>query len=55
MVFGSISNACSLMGCSLDVLKKDKELLIFPLVSGLATLPGVGDLCRRGVVGGPPR
>jgi hypothetical protein len=35
MFFGNISQTWKLMGQSWDVLKQDKELLIFPLVSGI--------------------
>ena len=38
MFFGNISQTWELMGQSWDVLKQDKELLIFPLVSGLCCL-----------------
>ena len=38
MFFGNISQTWELMGQSWDVLKQDKELLIFPLVSGLYCL-----------------
>ena len=33
---GRISNTWALMGASWDVLKKDKELLLFPVFSGIA-------------------
>ncbi len=35
---GKFSNTWSLMGASWEVLKKDKELLIFPLISGVCCL-----------------
>jgi len=38
MFFGNISQTWELMGQSWDVLKKDKELLVFPLVSGICCL-----------------
>jgi hypothetical protein len=38
MFFGNISQTWELMGQSWDVLKQDKELLIFPLVSGICCL-----------------
>lgn len=37
-MFARISYTWSLMGASWDVLKKDKELLVFPLVSGICCL-----------------
>lgn len=36
--FGRISNTWSLIGTSWDMVKKDKEMLVFPLVSGLCLL-----------------
>ena len=36
--FGNISHTWELMGQSWQVLKKDKELLVFPLVSGICCL-----------------
>ena len=38
MFFGNISHTWSLMGQSWDLLKQDKELLIFPLVSGICCI-----------------
>lgn len=38
MFFGNISHTWQLMGQSWEVLKQDKELLIFPLVSGICCL-----------------
>ncbi len=35
---GKFSNTWSLMGASWEVLKKDKELLVFPLISGICSL-----------------
>jgi hypothetical protein len=35
---GKFSNTWSLMGASWQVLKKDKEILVFPLISGLCCL-----------------
>jgi hypothetical protein len=37
-MFAKISHTWSLMGASWQVLKKDKEILIFPLVSGICCL-----------------
>ena len=34
MFFGRISNTWGLMGDSWRILKQDKELLLFPLLSG---------------------
>ena len=36
--FGNISQTWELMGQSWGVLKQDKEMLVFPLVSGLCCL-----------------
>ncbi len=38
MFFGNISHTWELMGRSWDVLKQDKELLIFPLISGICCI-----------------
>jgi hypothetical protein len=35
---GKLSNTWSLMGASWQVLKKDKELIVFPLISGICCL-----------------
>jgi hypothetical protein len=35
---GKFSNTWSLMGASWDLLKKDKEILVFPLISGICCL-----------------
>jgi hypothetical protein len=35
---GKISNTWSLMGASWEVLKKDREILVFPLLSGICCL-----------------
>lgn len=35
---GKIANTWSLMGASWELLKKDKEILVFPLLSGLSCL-----------------
>ena len=35
IIFGRISNTWALIGTSWDLVKKDKEMLVFPLVSGL--------------------
>ncbi len=37
-MFGNIGTTWTLMGASFDVLKKDKELLLFPLISGISCL-----------------
>lgn len=37
-IFGRMGNTWSLMGASLDVLMKNKKLLVFPVLSGLASL-----------------
>ena len=36
--FGRIANTWSLIGTSWDMVKKDKEMLVFPLISGLCLL-----------------
>jgi Family of unknown function (DUF6159) len=38
MVMGKFSNTWSLMGASWQVLRKDKEMLVFPLISGICSL-----------------
>ncbi|MBN1911591.1 MAG: hypothetical protein JW818_17755 [Pirellulales bacterium] len=37
-MFGRISHTWSLMGASWEILKQDKEMLIFPLISGICCL-----------------
>ncbi len=37
-MFQSFSNTWHLLGSSMDVLRRDKELLVFPIVSGLVSL-----------------
>jgi len=37
-MFGKISHTWSLMGASWRVLKKDKEIMVFPLISGICCL-----------------
>jgi len=44
---GRLATGWQLMKTSLGVLRKDKELLVFPLISGIATL-----LVRRALKGG---
>ena len=40
--FETIGNTWALIGTSWDVLKKDKEILVFPLISGLCLLLVLG-------------
>ncbi len=37
-IFDKLSNTWALMGVSWDILKKDKEMLIYPLISGICCL-----------------
>ena len=43
---GKTETTWELMKASWRVLMRDKELLLFPLISGLATLPRAADLHR---------
>ncbi len=49
--FGRISNTWSLIGTSWDMVKKDKEMLVFPLISGLCLLLLLGSF-GLGILGG---
>jgi hypothetical protein len=52
MVMGKFSNTFSLMRASWEVLKKDKEILIFPLISGICCLLVVASFAIPLVVSG---
>jgi len=49
--FGRISNTWSLIGTSWSMVKKDKEMLVFPLVSGLCLVLLMGSF-GLGILGG---
>ena len=49
--FGRIGNTWSLIGTSWDMVKKDKEMLVFPLISGLCLLLLLGSF-GLGMLGG---
>lgn len=52
MFFGNLSQTWELMGQSWDVLKKDKELLVFPMVSGLCCLLVIASFAIPSIMSG---
>jgi Family of unknown function (DUF6159) len=49
---GKFSNTWSLMGASWQLLKKDKEILIFPLISGICCLAVLASFAAPVIMGG---
>src|SRR5689334_13678874 len=50
-MFSRLSNTWTLMGASLDVLKRQKSLLIFPLLSGVCCLAIIASFVAPIVLG----